>query len=354
MNVKAIIIAAVSVVVAGGAAVGTYVYFTWNDEARLAFGQKFYNALSTADYATLQENSTLGGYECIKTEDVKSLIENSDYAKYVGKNLVFKRAKYDKKTGLTTLITESKEEYQFRFINSPAGGYLWDDPEFYTDSYTVYAPTGSSISVNGVTLDETEYVEDDGVTTTYSVDRLPNIEIPISITNPYFDTINKTLNPSVDEDSANVAVSEKTLKEILESMTEQFNAMYQAISADTTIESFIKDTGRTFAEWDTDELQDFIDTAISNRKFEDPFTKYTDASCTIRQVKDTDAVFVGENTIELQLEINSVWNIGDGDEGKMTTPVTIQTTIDKDGWLLKSMSDWSWLQDLNSIRGEEQ
>ena len=31
MNIKAIIIAAVSVVVAGGAAVGTYVYLTWND-----------------------------------------------------------------------------------------------------------------------------------------------------------------------------------------------------------------------------------------------------------------------------------------------------------------------------------
>ena len=228
------------------------------------------------------------------------------------------------------------------------GKSVWniEDSILYNSTFSVL--TGSKITINDVSVDDSYITDSDEALTTYTIPILPNIDNKLIITNKIFDTVSTVWN----EDSCNsglvsFGVDEKEKTKILNNIkdyTESFYAQLETLeSVSESVEyMFSSDNKKTY-------IEDIFNKGKNMLKTDNIYTKYYQLE--VENIEFiSEPTFVDSSTLSTKIHIVSRWLIGDGSlKGRTENYPTIQLIKEDNKWVIKNIDDMSYLINLNYL-----
>lgn len=228
------------------------------------------------------------------------------------------------------------------------GKSVWniEDSILYNSTFSVL--TGSEITINDVSVDDSYITDSDEALTTYTIPILPNIDNKLIITNKIFDTVSTVWN----EDSCNsglvsFGVDEKEKTKILNNIkdyTESFYAQLETLeSVSESVEyMFSSDNKKTY-------IEDIFNKGKNMLKTDNIYTKYYQLE--VENIEFiSEPTFVDSSTLSTKIHIVSRWLIGDGSlKGRTENYPTIQLIKEDNRWVIKNIDDMSYLINLNYL-----
>ena len=228
------------------------------------------------------------------------------------------------------------------------GKSVWniEDSILYNSTFSVL--TGSEITINDVSVDDSYITDSDEALTTYTIPILPNIDNKLIITNKIFDTVSTVWN----EDSCNsglvsFGVDEKEKTKILNNIkdyTESFYAQLETLeSVSESVEyMFSSDNKKTY-------IEDIFNKGKNMLKTDNIYTKYYQLE--VENIEFiSEPTFIDSSTLSTKIHIVSRWLIGDGSlKGRTENYPTIQLIKEDNRWVIKNIDDMSYLINLNYL-----
>lgn len=228
------------------------------------------------------------------------------------------------------------------------GKSVWniEDSILYNSTFSVL--TGSEITINDVSVDDSYITDSDEALTTYTIPILPNIDNKLIITNKIFDTVSTVWN----EDSCNsglvsFGVDEKEKTKILNNIkdyTESFYAQLETLeSVSESVEyMFSSDNKKTY-------IEDIFNKGKNMLKTDNIYTKYYQLE--VENIEFiSEPTFIDSSTLSTKIHIVSRWLIGDGSlKGRTENYPTIQLIKEDSKWVIKNIDDMSYLINLNYL-----
>ena len=228
------------------------------------------------------------------------------------------------------------------------GKSVWniEDSILYNSTFSVL--TGSKITINDVSVDDSYITDSDEALTTYTIPILPNIDNKLIITNKIFDTVSTVWNEeSCNSGLVSFGVDEKEKTNILNNIkdyTESFYAQLETLeSVSESVEyMFSSDNKKTY-------IEDIFNKGKNMLKTDNIYTKYYQLE--VENIEFiSEPTFIDSSTLSTKIHIVSRWLIGDGSlKGRTENYPTIQLIKEDNKWVIKNIDDMSYLINLNYL-----
>lgn len=232
-------------------------------------------------------------------------------------------------------------------------GTSWfiDDIPLNTFDFTVL--TDSTVNLNGIPVASFYEVEsDDEALTAYSIEDLLDGEYEITISNgEEEEDIVKTISDF--SKPYNFVMSEEEQAHLVDKTEEMINLYYQGIEKDSA--SYLDIAYLFHTDMKKNYLKDLFNESILMLNKSNQFSRYYDISVEDITLND-DITIVDGNTVILPLHLIIKWTIGDGSLTGRTeedTEITLSKDIKKE-WVIKDISDTSFLTSLNYLKGVDE
>lgn len=231
-------------------------------------------------------------------------------------------------------------------------GTSWfiDDIPLNTFDFTVL--TDSTVNLNGILVASFYEVESgDEALTAYSIEDLLDGEYEITISNGEEEDIVKTISDF--SKPYNFVIAEEEQSHLIDKTEEMINLYYQGIEKDSA--SYLDIAYLFHTDMKKNYLKDLFNESILMLNKSNQFSRYYDISVEDITLND-DITIVDGNTVILPLHLIIKWTIGDGSLKGRTeedTEITLSKDIKKE-WVIKDISDTSFLTSLNYLKGVDE
>lgn len=232
-------------------------------------------------------------------------------------------------------------------------GTSWfiDDIPLNTFDFTVLAD--STVNLNGIPVASFYEVEsDDEALTAYSIEDLLDGEYEITISNgEEEEDIVKTISDF--SKPYNFVMSEEEQSYLVDKTEEMINLYYQGIEKDSA--SYLDIAYLFHTDMKKNYLKDLFNESILMLNKSNQFSRYYDISVEDITLND-EIIIIDGNTVTLPLHLIIKWTIGDGSLTGRTeedTEITLSKDIKKE-WVIKDISDTSFITSLNYLKGVDE